>query len=227
MLKKQNTPFNPVWVFLGPSLSHTEANNILPAHYAPPIRRGDIEMALNEGAKIIGIIDGSFYRSFSVGPFEIIMAIEKGIKVFGASSMGALKAVECHPFGMIGVGKIYELYQSGKIDAEDEVAIVFDPETLRALSIPLVNMRYAFALAEKEGILNRKEKNTLLRIGKKIYFPERTYKHVFMIAKEKGFSKTKIDQLISYVKDPSRDLKSLDTIECLKSIRNHLEITSK
>lgn len=219
MLEKEDKFLNSsTWVYLGPSLSLERAKSILPAHYAPPIKRGDIENAIRQGARAIGIIDGSFYRSFSVSPFEILSALRKGIKVFGASSMGALKAVECESFGMVGVGQIFQWYHSGKIEAEDEVAIVFHPETLEALSDPLVNMRYAFSLAEKEKLITRMEKNSLLRMAKKIYFPERSYKHLFEIAKTKGFSLDKLKKLQSYVSDESRDLKALDAIACLKKI---------
>ena len=47
--------------------------------------------------------------------------------------------------GMQGVGQIFQWYRSGKIEAEDEVALVFDPKTFKPISEPLVNMRYAFA----------------------------------------------------------------------------------
>ncbi len=210
------------WIFLGPSLSHDDAKSILCAHYAPPIKRGDLENAMRQGARLIGIIDGSFYRTFSVSPFEIVSALRKGVKVFGASSMGALKAVECEPFGMVGVGKIFEWYRSGKLEAEDEVAIVFDPDSLKALSVPLVNMRYAFFQAKEEGLITQKEKNLLLRIAKKIYFPERNYQRLFADAKSGGFPAGKLKKLEAFVNRDSCDLKALDAIACLNKIRETL-----
>jgi TfuA protein len=222
MQKEKQLPESNVWVFLGPSLSRHRAETILAANYAPPIKRGDIPKAVQQGARAIAIIDGSFYRTFSVSPFEILTALRQGVKIYGASSMGALKAVECEPFGMIGVGKIFRWYHSGKIEAEDEVAIVFDAESLQALSVPLVNMRHAFSLAENQCILSKIEKNFLLRIAKKIYFPERSYESVFARAKAKGFSSEKIKRLGVFVNRDLCDLKALDAIACLEMIRDDL-----
>ncbi len=222
---EKKPPSTSIWIFLGPSLDTEIAKKTLAAHYHKPIQRGDIEKAIFYGAKVIGIIDGSFYRLYAVSPFEIIQAIQKGIKVFGSSSMGALKAVECSPFGMIGIGKIYEWYQSGKIDAEDEVAIVYNPDNLKAISDPLVNMRYAFQLAVDKKIITLKEKQFLIRIAKKIYFPERNYRSVFLEASKKLFPKNKLYILQKFVKRKKCDLKALDAIACLRSIKKTIKPT--
>jgi TfuA protein len=210
------------YVFLGPSLGRERAASILQAHYLPPIQRGDLLKVVEQGAQLVAIIDGTFYRTFSVSPFEIISALRRGVRIFGASSMGALKAVECESFGMIGVGKIFQWYRTGKLDAEDEVAITFDPETLKSLSDPLVNMRHAFSLAEKENLILRDEKNKLIRLAKSIYFPERSYHHLFSIAEKKGVPLSKLKKLKSFIKRRSCDLKALDAIACLERIRKDL-----
>ena len=57
----------------------------------------------------------------SISPKEVLRAIDAGITLYSSSSMGALRAVECAPYGMTGVGMIYE-------------------ETGRPVSEPLVNM---------------------------------------------------------------------------------------
>ena len=41
--------------------------------------------------------------------------------------MGALRAAELHPFGMVGIGQVYEWYRDGTIDADDEVAVAHGP----------------------------------------------------------------------------------------------------
>ncbi len=90
-------------VFLGPSLPRQEAEKLLDADYRPPIRRGDMD-ALPPGS-IAGIIDGVFDQDLSVSPTEIRAALLRGVRVFGAASMGALRAVEVP--GVRGIGKIY------------------------------------------------------------------------------------------------------------------------
>ena len=53
------------------------------------------------------IVDGEFGQSLSVWHKEILHALHRGIRVVGASSMGALRAAELDRFGMEGVGEIY------------------------------------------------------------------------------------------------------------------------
>ena len=52
------------------------------------------------------------------------MQLIKDIEVFGASSMGALRASELDTLGMTGIGYCYEQYATGTIDSDDEVAVM-------------------------------------------------------------------------------------------------------
>src|SRR3989338_1860747 len=95
-------------VYLGPTLSLQEAQQILPdAYYLPPIRCGDILHALRWKPPTILIIDGYFEKTAAVWHKEILAALGQGVQVYGASSMGALRAAELNTFGMIGIGAIY------------------------------------------------------------------------------------------------------------------------
>ncbi|HJK01344.1 MAG TPA: TfuA-like protein, partial [Methanocorpusculum sp.] len=82
-------------VFIGPSLSIDDAKQILPdAEYLPPAKRGDFTDAVRIGVKTIVLIDGVFFQDRAVGHREILTALRTGISVYGASSMGALRASE-------------------------------------------------------------------------------------------------------------------------------------
>lgn len=162
-------------VFLGPSMPHDEARSILDADYRPPARRGDLLAAARDGADIICLIDGVFFQDSSVAHKEIIEALQMGVRVIGASSMGALRAAEMDVYGMEGVGEIYRAYRSGEIVADDEVALVFDPVTLEPLSEPLVNIRHNLRLAVNDGIIDDKSAADLLDIARARYFPSRSY----------------------------------------------------
>src|SRR5512136_924434 len=140
-------------VFLGPSLDLPAAEKILPAEYHPPAKRGDLLRAVQDGAGIIGLIDGVFHQESAVAHREILTAIKKGVRVVGASSMGALRAAEMDTLGMTGIGEVYRMYKSGELVSDDEVALVFDPETELSLSGPLVNIRFTLRKAEREGII--------------------------------------------------------------------------
>ncbi|SNT64607.1 hypothetical protein SAMN05421812_117130 [Asanoa hainanensis] len=163
-------------VFVGPSLHGAAALERTDIEFLPPVRRGDIDALLARDAPppAIGIVDGAFFQSLSVSPKEVLRALDVGVRLYGSSSIGALRAVECAPYGMVGVGQIYEAYQSGRINADDEVAITYDDETGRALSEPLVNLRFAVAAAEAAGVVDGALAERFLILAKRRYFPERT-----------------------------------------------------
>ncbi len=146
----------------------TAAEKILPAEYRPPAKRGDLLAAVHDGATIIGLIDGVFHQESAVAHREILTAIKKGVRVVGASSMGALRAAEMDTLGMVGIGEIYRMYKSGELESDDEVALVFDPSSGLALSEPLINIRFTLKRAREEGIIDAAEHDALLasaRVG--------------------------------------------------------------
>src|SRR5205814_1005092 len=94
------------------------------ATYLPPVACGDVAALLPRAPAAIGIVDGFFDERPAVFHKEILHALARGVRVFGASSMGALRAAELHGFGMQGVGRIFEAFRSGELEDDDEVAVV-------------------------------------------------------------------------------------------------------
>ena len=91
-------------LFVGPSLPDAAVLCGRTIHVRPPAAHGDVLAAVRAGATAIGIVDGNFEHVAPVWHKEILHALDKGIAVFGAASMGALRAAECHTFGMVGIG---------------------------------------------------------------------------------------------------------------------------
>jgi TfuA protein len=162
------------FIYLGPSLSQPEALSILEAHYLPPICRGDLA-TLPDHARVVGIIDGEFFQRLAVSPKEIIALLDRGIQVFGAASMGALRAAEIYRYGMVGIGEIFCMFRDGVLEGDDEVALVYDPQSYRPLSEPLVNIRRLLEIALAAEIIDEPERDRLLSQMKSLYFPERSY----------------------------------------------------
>lgn len=210
-----------VVIFLGPSLEVDTAEKILAARYLPPAKRGDLTDVVNRGVKIIGLIDGFFFQNSAVAHREILYGLRKGISVVGASSMGALRAAELYPYGMIGIGKIYEAYKSGRLVSDDEVALIFDPVTYKPLSEPLVNIRYNIYLAEEEGVIDKNVGKILLNIAKGLYYPKRSYKTILKMAEGK-IKEEMLTRFKNFITTRKRDLKREDTILALKKIKNIL-----
>src|SRR5512137_656435 len=172
-------------VFLGPSLSHEAARKIVGdgCELRPPVKRGDLP-SLPDSVRLVAIIDGVFQSESAVGHREILDRIKKGAKVVGGGSMGALRASELDSLGMQGIGTVYRLYAEGTIDGDDEVALIFNPENLEALSEPLVNMRHNLEKARTQGIIGTKEANFLLTRMKALYYPKRTKAKLVEMANE-------------------------------------------
>src|SRR5512137_1443078 len=165
-------------VFLGPSLDRDTAETVLPAEYLPPAKRGDLLRAVQDGAGIIGLIDGVFHQESAVAHREILTAIKKGVRVVGASSMGALRAAEMDTLGMVGIGKIYQMYKNGELESDDEVALVFDPSSGMALSEPLINIRFTLRRANDAGIIDSGTHDALLTAARSVFYPQRTYRTI-------------------------------------------------
>ena len=187
--------------------------------YKRPIHRGDLGQAFKEHPDIIAIIDGVFHQNSAVGHKEILNVMKNGVKVYGASSMGALRASELDTLGMIGVGYVYTQYATGEVDSDDDVAVMLDSETLEAISVPLINMKYVFTNAASEGIITDDEKEELLKITKKTYYPQRTYAKTLS---ESDLDNDKKTKLIDFIRT-SPDIKKEDAKELLETIKEEIE----
>ena len=118
-------------VYLGPTLSHQTAKQFLyQAHYHPPIKCGDLIRLFRLKPKRIIIIDGLYERTPAVWHKEIMLALDNGIQIYGAASMGALRAAELHPFGMIGIGQVFQDFLDKKLNDDDEVAVLHQNQHL-------------------------------------------------------------------------------------------------
>jgi hypothetical protein len=205
-------------VFLGPSLDRAEAEAILAAGYRPPAARGDLAAAAASGARIIALIDGVFFQDCAVGHREILEALRSGVRVVGASSMGALRAAELDTLGMEGVGVVYALYRDGTLVADDEVALVYEPGTYAHLSEPLVNIRCTLEAAVRDRVVSPGEAAALLSAARSLYFPDRTYPRVCEEAAGLLPEGT-IRDFLAYARTQAVDQKEEDARACLVRVR--------
>lgn len=208
-------------VFLGPSLPWEEAKVILPmADYKPPAGRGDIAAVVGMGFDAIGLIDGVFYQRPAVAPRELLLALDQGMKVLGGSSMGALRAAELDAYGMMGVGKIYSWYKEGKINSDDEVALVFHPETFEALSEPLVNIRATLEALLDRGKITQDEAGTIITAAKDTPFQLRNSMRILQAAMNRGLDRSRGAFILSAFRDSRVDQKKLDAQELLVKLNS-------
>lgn len=175
------TSLGRLHVTCGPTISAEEVHAILPTAIAhPPIQHGDLySLALEAGASVL-IIDGLFHQSAAIRHKEILDLIARGVNIFGASSMGALRASELSTLGMYGIGDVYRLFQSGAVDSDDEVAVVHlsEEDDYRQISEPLVNFRIALNHGVSADILTQEEAAAVLKVVQRMPFTVRTWKNL-------------------------------------------------
>lgn len=218
-------------VFLGPSLPLAKAAEIVPAAvtWRPPVRRGDLPAAVAAGTRRVVIVDGEFGQSLAVSVLEIKAALALGVEVWGASSMGALRAAECEALGMRGCGWIFRGYRDGTLTADDEVALLFNPWTGEAVTMPLVNFRWGLLLATAEGVVPTAAGPALLAAARAVPFAERTFERLLAgssldakgaLAPVPASCEPHMRSLLDWMKrQPEHcDRKRLDAVELLKAL---------
>lgn len=167
----------PPVVFLGPSAPASDILSILPdAIIRPPARRGDLYTYRILRHEFFLILDGAFGNVLSISPREVVDVVREGAVVVGASSMGALRAADCLPAGVHGVGIIFRLFNSRIISSEDEVAVLFrEDRPFPPLTEPLVNMRIALRRATRKGLVTASEAEGIISAAQSLHFTRRTW----------------------------------------------------
>jgi TfuA protein len=212
-------------VFVGPSLDTEKARNVLEADYRPPAKKGDLIrliMSLDDRETVVGLIDGYFLLDYPPTPIEVYQLIVRhNTIVIGSSSIGALRAVELEKFGMIGIGKIFELFKYGKLDADDEVAVTFSQDLYQLQSEAMVDIRYNLYLSLRKGVIDKETKVAITKVAKNIYFPFRTYQNI-VEETIKRFPKLddKARRFEAYIFDNRKSLKERDALKLIEYIRD-------
>lgn len=210
-----------VFMFVGPTLPREEVRSVLDAICLPPVAQGDVYRAAREKPFAIGIIDGYFEQLPAVWHKEILWAMSQRIHVFGAASMGALRAAELGAFGMRGIGEIYRAFASGELEDDDEVAVAHgDASTgFRPLSDAMVNIRATLAEAQKVGAIGPEVSARLIQLAKDTFYPERCYQRLLCRGREEGLPEEELQALAALVRSGGVDQKRLDAKALLVAVR--------
>jgi hypothetical protein len=210
-------------VFAGPTLPAKEVKALLPCEVWPPAAQGDVWRALREQPRMLVLIDGVFESRPSVWHRELLDALDSGVIVLGAASMGALRAAELAPFGMVGVGEIFRSYRDGVLIDDSEVALLHaDAEhDHRALTLPLVNVRHAAVLAARRRVLSATEAAQLIQVAERIFYQERHWPRVRAELDAHWSVKTRA-KWDRFAARGVEDLKAKDARECLRTARKLL-----
>lgn len=201
------------YVYAGPSLDTKAVHVLLPeAVVHPPVRHGDLTASPAAAGDRVVVLDGQFFQSASVRHKEICEVIDRGAAVYGAASMGALRAAELGPCGMTGSGVVHRLYASGLIERDDEVALVHtDPDAgSRPLTVAMVSVRVVLRRLVRRRVISSDDEAGVLAAAEQLPFTARTWRGILRHAG--GVSRTSADAIREVVDGPSEtwDIKTQD-----------------
>jgi hypothetical protein len=213
-----------VFIFSGPTLSHSDVRAEIDAVSLPPVAQGDFYRVAKLRPRAIGIVDGYFERMPAVWHKEILWAMAQGVHVYGSASMGALRAAELGRFGMVGVGWVFEQFRDELLEDDDEVAIAHGAaETgYLALSEAMVNIRRTLAAAAESGIIGHDTGIALTSIAKNLYYPERSYPLLLRCAADQGVPPDEIAALQAWLPGGRLNQKRTDALAMLRMMRGDL-----
>jgi hypothetical protein len=164
-------------VFAGPSIFGIDLQPFSDLQFLPPAKAGDFLNAAEHGAKAIVLIDGVFEAAPAVWHKEILYALAQGIPVYGAASLGALRAAECESFGMVGIGRIFRDYKEEIRLSDADVAVLHAPQELgfQPLTLALADVEIITAHLSGNQSISVEEANEVLRAARALYFKERNW----------------------------------------------------
>lgn len=205
-------------VFVGPTLSgDAQFREIF---YRPPAKCGDIARAVEDGFDAIGLVDGFFESVRSVWHKELLWALSQRVAVIGASSMGALRAAEMHSFGMVGVGRVFRLFESGKLTDDDEVAVAHAPAELNYIPTTdaMVNIRFTLDKAVRQRILRADIAKSLAGLAKGRFFKERSFDVMISDGIECGLDRERLILFKKWLFSNAVDVKRSDARLLLRTL---------
>lgn len=212
-------------VFIGSTIDCRTASQILQAEYLPPVTQGDLVRAVEALAPdIIGIIDGSFETVPSVSHKEILWAMSEGIHVFGGGGLGALRAADLIRFGMEGIGRIFQAYDDGTLEDDDEVTVceLHNGMDFEAITEAMVNIRASVQKAVEEEIIGAEFGFQLITAAKATFYKDRTYEALIANAANLGASTMELSSLKTWLIKGKVDQRRLDAMELLQEISDRV-----
>ena len=211
-------------IFAGPSLPPSARPAVTGLEWRPPVGRGDLYLAALQRPRLIGVVDGYFETVPTVWHKEILWALAQGIHVYGAASIGALRAAELADFGMKGVGLVYRQFRSGLIADDEEVAVLHGPAEVDYVAVTeaMVNVRSTVDGALASGIVGPNAAAALISAAKSLFYKDRAWELVQKRAAESGVASDELDGFAEWLPRGKVNQKRLDAEEMLGAILSHM-----
>ncbi|WP_082537447.1 TfuA-like protein [Aureimonas sp. Leaf427] len=204
-------------LFAGPSLHGASPADERGIRRRAPAAQGDLQSAVLEGATVIGLVDGLYESIAAVWHKEILFALSQGVHVLGAASLGALRAAECHGFGMVPIGEVARRYIEGTLDDDAAVAQLHAPAELgfQPVTEALVDCAPAIAALEAAGLVDAGEAARLIASAERLFFKDRTWSAVLRGA---GIGGARAQEALRRLKDRRTSVKRQDALRLVAAM---------
>jgi hypothetical protein len=118
---------------------------------------------------------------------------------------------------MIGHGRVFEDFRSGRLNDDDEVAVIHGPAELdfAPLSDAMVDIRANIAEARAHGIMTDEEACRAINLAKSRFFKERHLSE----AVQEGCGKAKAEAVLAWLADRRPGVKAADARGVLANLR--------
>jgi len=207
-------------VFAGPSLAAPRRPDDPRLAWRPPAVAGDACELFDAGARAVVLIDGLFDQTLAIRHKELLGLIARGVPVIGGASMGALRAAELDVFGMVGVGRIYAAFASGRLDGDDEVAVLHGPAELDwpSMTEPLINIRATALRAAHRRVIDSPLARRLIQAAQAMFYKERTWESLLGAMSRTGaIDPASRRALEAWLPGGYLNLKEIDALACLEA----------
>jgi hypothetical protein len=125
---------------------------------------------------------------------------------------------------MEGIGEIYALYKRGRIDGDDEVAVLHadEHEGYRPLTDALINLRLNLRRATARQVISARTASAVLEHARRLSFSERTREAILAGAERLGSPREELESLWHFLRCEAVDLKRDDALALVRTVADRL-----
>lgn len=193
--------------------------------FTAPAEQGDVFAAILEGFQTILLFDGYLVQRYALTTFEVLIALLENINVFGAASLGALRALELVNFGMRGSGYVFSFLRSRKVAPYHVVVQTYDADD-RPRTEPLIVIHRFLDVALEEGIISVSDRDNCYLVAERLHFSELSFRRLFCSWERSGSVSSgaalRLREFYAQQGPDAFDIKRQDALGVLQSFREDI-----
>ncbi|MBE1501839.1 hypothetical protein H4696_008939 [Amycolatopsis lexingtonensis] len=210
-----------VHVFAGPSLTGSAVLDLDGVCWHPPVAHGDLYRVRTAPGDSVLIVDGLYQHTAPARNKEILELHTRGIPVYGAASIGALRACEHLGHGMAGLGTVFGWYRDGRLFSDADVALMHGDADVgyRAFTHALVSVLSVTDRLVAAGRLGEPAAESIVEVARSVHFGSRTDAVLIAAADRAGGLGDPMRTVLAEL-DPARlgDIKRLDAEHAVREV---------